>query len=38
VHHHQQILNLLTPEQRKQVAEKKANFKKQREESGDKKA
>lgn len=38
VHHQQQVLNLLTPEQRKQVAEKKANFKKHREESGDKKA
>lgn len=38
VHHQQQVLNLLTPEQRKQVAEKKASFKKHREESGHKKA
>ncbi len=34
VQHHQQVLNLLTPEQRKQVAENKAKFKKHHEPHG----
>lgn len=33
VHHHQEVLNLLTPEQRKQAAEQKANFEKHHEKS-----
>lgn len=33
-HHHQQVLNLLTPEQRKQVAENKEKFKRHHEKSG----
>ncbi len=34
VHHHQQVLNLLTPEQRKQVADNKAKMKSYHDKSG----